>query len=246
MTRHRVSLLAGAIAAIAFVGAPARAIDFNVGGVGISSGGGSGGGVHAGTGANAGGNNAANATADLDEDGVDIDLDLLKLKQAAGHAATSDIDVGLGQSTGTSHATVDLNDDGVINADDDAQLVLDVNGDGVLSILDDANGDGIVSTSDLGIDLNGLGDSGADADLDPGDGIVGADIGGVGGAVSLGGGGSPDGLGAPPSQIELGRAFGNIDDNEVAALKLKCADVLGNPAGFDAATVSVCQALASL
>jgi hypothetical protein len=49
--------------------------------------------------------------------------------------------------------------------------------------------------------------------------------------------------GFTPEQVQA--ALANLSDEDVAALKLKCKDILANPGGFDAAAVGLCNVLAS-
>jgi hypothetical protein len=45
---------------------------------------------------------------------------------------------------------------------------------------------------------------------------------------------------------DLTDTFRNLNDEDLATLKIKCPDVLANPNAFSAAAVSICKALASL
>lgn len=60
----------------------------------------------------------------------------------------------------------------------------------------------------------------------------------------------PDGSGptapAPLTQQQFASIIDQLDDSDVQALKLKCADVMDNPSGFDEGIVGVCQLLATL
>jgi hypothetical protein len=58
--------------------------------------------------------------------------------------------------------------------------------------------------------------------------------------------GSTGAAGGALSEPEIRTALANLDDNDLAALKQKCRDVLANPGAFDAATVAICNTLASL
>ncbi len=170
-------------------------------------------------------------------------------------------------------ATVDINGDGVIDDDVTALLKLDVNGDGQLTALDDLNGDGLLDGTDLKIRLNvGEGGNGDSVELS-GTGVIDGSIdANVGDLIDLG----SLSIGTPiPTPVEtpepgitplpgdfdgtLPRVEGEIggqgdivdrlrgmDSQDVAALKIKCVDVMGNPGAFDATTVSICRALASL
>ncbi len=68
--------------------------------------------------------------------------------------------------------------------------------------------------------------------------------------ISLGTSGATAGAGAGTAtgftQATLRTALNQLDQSDVRALKLKCADVLGNPRAFDAGTVGLCQMLARL
>jgi hypothetical protein len=45
---------------------------------------------------------------------------------------------------------------------------------------------------------------------------------------------------------DLRDTLSRLDDNDVADLKKKCGDVLASPGASDAATVAVCQVIASM
>lgn len=221
----------------------------NAGGVGVSAT------------ANAATSSATGATANV---GVDTGTVL------DGQDLAADVDVKLGDPE-TLRATIDLNGDGVINTKDHALVVLDINGDGVLGILDDANGDGILNGLDLGSNdaslVIGLTTGGQSIDLGSiGRGIDLASL--PGGEISLGrigigvGAIEPDptptpdpGItplpgdfdgGATSDRSALHGSLRNLDDADIASLKVRCADVMANPGAFDAATVQVCVALAAL
>jgi hypothetical protein len=44
---------------------------------------------------------------------------------------------------------------------------------------------------------------------------------------------------------EIKAAVANLSVEDVAALKLKCKDILANPGGFDVAAVGLCAIVAS-
>jgi hypothetical protein len=75
--------------------------------------------------------------------------------------------------------------------------------------------------------------------------------GGTTGTITLG---TPPASGVPGgpvgpgglTQNQLATVLANLNDSDVQDLKKKCADVLGNPAAFDAGTIGVCQPLATL
>ena len=178
--------------------------------------------------------------------------------------ATADVNVDLGGAGKTLRATVDVNGNGVIDTDSTVAATLDINGDGILNVLDDVNGDGILSGLDLGgIDLGavelpisislptpGGGDTpsfGDDAVPGGGFPLPGGPGGGPGSDPGGPGGGPGPVAGAPDDDgDDVGRVLGNLNEPDYAALKLKCADVMGNPGEFDAATIKVCRVLASL
>ncbi len=58
--------------------------------------------------------------------------------------------------------------------------------------------------------------------------------------------GTTGAAGGALSGSEIRTALANLDDNDLAALKQKCRDVLANPGAFNAATVAICNTLASL
>ncbi len=63
------------------------------------------------------------------------------------------------------------------------------------------------------------------------------------GTIAIGTGTGTAAAGSLSGQ-EIQTALASLDPTDVAALKLKCRDVLGNPGAFSAATVAVCKALA--
>jgi hypothetical protein len=190
---------------------------------------------------------------------------------AVRQSLSGKVSVALGASN-TARAKVDLNGDGVIDAADTALLVLDINGDGLLTALDDINTDGLLSPLDLG--EIGIGALPIDVANLPE--VTLPDIGGIlpgapdeqppgftppPGGTDPGPGvpdprrrspspetPPPDVADRPPSDEggRIGRVLGNLNEPDIAALKIKCADVMGNPGGYDATTVAVCWTLASL
>ena len=65
-------------------------------------------------------------------------------------------------------------------------------------------------------------------------------------SVSTGTPGAPTGTpgqGTTVTTSQIQTALASLDNADVAALKLKCGNVLANPGAFDAATVAICKAL---
>jgi hypothetical protein len=224
---------ASAIAILAFAAGPATAqsVGVDVGGDGVSAGVSTGdtGGTTAsadvgGTGVDADvGTGDGTASASLGTvDGVDADADI-DLGGTDTTNATADVNLGDGAGT----ATLDLNDDGTIDGTDASlQAGLDVNGDGVLSGLDDVNGDGVIdaadgATGDISLALGTT--TGTPGTPDPG----------IGGLADI-------------PQDQLVGVLNSLSASDVAALKQKCVDILGNPAGASEAAISVCQVVASI
>jgi hypothetical protein len=205
---------------------------------------------------------SANANIDLDDvtNGGRVTVDL------NGDGVIDDND--------TAMARLDINGDGILNLLDDANddgVLSDADLDVVARIGEDA-ADGVVDLGlgggSGGVASFGIGGLPPAGDVDLGDGIgdidapqlPSIDIGsfGVGGIIP--GGIVPDPGEAPPPGVippdpgvipgvtdrDLTDTFRNLDDDDVAALKIKCVDVLTNPNAFDAATVAICRTLASL
>lgn len=143
---------------------------------------------------------------------------------------------------------------------------LDINSDGVLNLLDDANRDGVLNAADLDAAVN-IGRSAAAGVVDLGlgsgtDGVATFSIGGLPPGVDIGSigiGPDPDETPTPgiipnpdvnpgpvPDVTDLSDTLGNLSDQDVATLKIKCPNVLANPNAFSATTVIVCKTLASL
>jgi hypothetical protein len=201
---------------------------------------------------------SANASIDLDDvtDGGRVTADL------NGDGVIDDND--------TAMAKLDINGDGVLNFLDDA------NDDGVLNDADlDAlvsigkeEAEGAV-TFGLGGETSGTASVGIGG-LPPGDVDLGKVIGDIElpqlpsieiGSIGIGeipgpGETPPPGIipdpGVNPGPVpgvtdrDLSNTFRNLNDDDIADLKIKCADVMANPNAFDAATVAVCRVLASL
>jgi hypothetical protein len=67
-------------------------------------------------------------------------------------------------------------------------------------------------------------------------------------SIATGGPGAPAASTAPGGTFtaaDLLAALEDLDEEDVAALKQKCADVLANPGSYDAATVALCSAIAT-
>jgi len=201
---------------------------------------------------------SSNASIDLDDvtDGGRVTVDL------NGDGVIDDND--------TVMAKLDINGDGVLNSLDDA------NDDGVLNDADldalvsigkkDAKG---AVTLGLGGETGGAASVGIGGlppgDVDPGK-VIGefalpqvpsVDIGSIGfGEIPGPGEVPPPGVVPNPgvnpgpapgvSDSDLTNTFRSLSDDDIADLKIKCADVMANPSAFDAATVAICRVLASL
>lgn len=170
----------------------------------------------------------------------------------------------------TAMAKLDINGDGVLNVLDDA------NGDGVLNDADFDAAVNIGKNAAAGVVDLGLasGPGGAASfgvgglpagDVDVGDAIGDVDPGNIAGlqlpsvgSIDIGGIEPGPGEAPPPgivpnpgsvpgiSERDLTATFRNLNDDDVATLKIKCPNVLANPNAFSASTVIVCRALASL
>jgi hypothetical protein len=229
MRYRELTILAGVVAALALAQTPASALDLLGGRIHVDLG--SKNGVNANVGvrlsdqtnatasANIGGAQTANVTANVNT-GRTV---------ARSLSAKAVVDL----SDDSLHATVDLNGDGTIDGDDTAAMLkLDINGDGVLSLLDDANHDGILSAADIAVDLPDVGE------------LIGSIL-----TVDTPDATDPTPPAARPpfdsSPNDIANALHGIDDDDVAALKVKCATVLANPGFYNATTLSICRALRS-
>ena len=203
---------------------------------------------------------SANANIDLDSvtDGGRVTVDL------NGDGVIDDDD--------TAMAKLDINGDGVLNVLDDANgdgVLNDADLDAAVNIGRNA-ASGVVDLG-LGSGTGGVGSFSIGGlpvgDVDLGDldapQLPSVDIGSIGtggiGDIGIGPGPGetpPPGIipnpGVNPGPVpeiterDLSDSLRNLNDDDVAALKIKCADVMANPNAFSAATVSICKALASL
>ena len=203
------------------------------------------------------GGDVLDATVDL-EDGIETDIDILKLRN--GHAASADVDILTGEDdkvldafvdtgVGDANAVVRLSntDDGTnLNAgasldaagtSNDVMVDLTIGGGGVAGgtvvDTDAADADISINVRPRGVDLFDLVTLPLEDDED-GDGIPPVD------------GVPPDTGVAPPTNIgtdpnEIRDAFNTINDEDVAALKVNCRAVLGNPAGYSDSAVAICK-----
>jgi hypothetical protein len=203
------------------------------------------------------GGDVLDATVDL-EDGIETDIDILKLRN--GHAASADVDILTGEDdkvldafvdtgVGDANAVVRLSntDDGTnLNAgasldaagtSNDVMVDLTIGGGGVAGgtvvDTDAADADISINVRPRGVDLFDLVTLPLEDDED-GDGIPPVD------------GVPPDTGVAPPTNIgtdpnEIRDAFNTISDEDVAALKVNCRAVLGNPAGYSDSAVAICK-----
>lgn len=239
MRYRELTILTGVIAALAIAQAPASALDLLNGRVTVDVNSKSG--VNANVGArvsdrtsaaaNVGVGGAQTATADADLD--------------TGLARTLSGDAVIDLSDDKLRAKVDVNGDGLIDGNDTARLLVDINGDGLIdssdnsSVLIDLNGDGLIDQDDA--------NTAAKINLPSVGGLIGTLLSPPTTVVPPDESLPPANI--PPAEIpvdNIADTLRNIDNDDVAALKLKCADVLGSPGSYDPTTVSICQALASL
>ena len=239
MRYRELTILTGVIAALALAQTSASALDLLNGRVTVDTNTKNGLGASVGArlsertsgGANVSVGGAKTAAADVDVN--------------TGLARTLSGDAVIDLSDDKLRAKVDVNGDGVIDGNDTAHLLVDLNGDGLIdgndnsSLLIDLNGDGLVDEDDANIKAN--------VNLPNVGGLVGSLL--PPSVIVF----PPDDpippAKIPPAQIpgdRIADALRDIDNDDVAALKLKCADVLGSPGSYDPTTVSICQALASL
>ena len=240
MRYRELTILTGVIAALAIAQAPASALDLLNGRVNVD--------INSKSGIDA---NVSARVSDRTSAGANVSV-------GGAQTATVDADVSTGVARTLSgdavidlsddklRAKVDVNGDGVIDGNDTTHLLVDINGDGLIdsnddtSVLIDLNGDGLVDEKDASIKAN--------LNLPSVGGVIGTLLGPKTIVIP------PDEeplppTNNPPAQIpvdNIADALRDIDNDDVAALKLKCADVLGSPGSYDQATVSICQALASL
>jgi len=194
---------------------------------------------------------SANANIDLDDvtDGGRVTVDL------NGDGVIDEDD--------TAMVKLDINGDGILNFLDDANddgVLSDADLDVIVRIGEDA-AEGVV---DLGLGGEaggvvsfGIGGLPPAGDIDATQ-LPSIDIGsiGIGGIVPDPGEAPPPGIipnpGVNPGPLpgvtdgDLTNTFRNLNADDVAALKIKCVDVMANPNAFDAATVAICRVLASL
>ena len=188
--------------------------------------------------------NGGRITVDLNGDGV-IDED---------DTAMAKLDIN---SDGVLNLLDDANRDGVLNAADlDAAVNIGRNAAaGVVDLRVGSGTGGVGSFSIGGLPVGGV-DPG-DIDIDA-QGLPSVDIGSIGiGDIGIGPGpgeAPPPGIipnpgvnpGPVPDVTGLSDTLGNLSDQDVATLKIKCPNVLANPNAFSASAVIVCKALASL
>jgi hypothetical protein len=170
----------------------------------------------------------------------------------------------------TAMAKLDINKDGILNFLDDANddgVISDADLDVIVDIGEDA-ANGIVTLGLVdetgGVASFGIGGLPPAGDVDPGK-VIGdieapqlpsIDIGPVGEIFPGPGEGPPPGVipnpGVNPGPVpgvtdsDLTNTFRNLNDDDIADLRIKCVDVMANPNAFDAATIAICRALASL
>jgi hypothetical protein len=203
------------------------------------------------------GGEVLDATVDL-EDGIETDIDILKLRN--GHAASADLDILTGEDdkvldsfvdtgVGDANAVVRFsNGDGGTNLNagasldaagtsNDVMVDLTIGGGGVAGAAvvdtDEADADISINVRPRGVDLLDLATLPLE-DGEDGDGIPPVD------------GVPPDTGVAPPTDIgtgpnEIRDAFNTISDEDVAALKVNCRAVLGNPAGYSDSALAICK-----
>lgn len=189
--------------------------------------------------------NGGRVTVDLNGDGVIDDDDTVLAK----------LDIN---GDGILNALDDANDDGVLNdADLDALVSIGKKeAEGAVTL---GLGGGTSGTASVGI--GGLPPGDVDLDKVIGDielpQLPSIDIGSIGiGEIPGPGETPPPGIipdpGVNPGPVpgvtdrDLTNTFRNLNDDDIADLKIKCADVMANPSAFDAATVAICRVLASL
>ena len=240
MRYRELTILTGVIAALALAQTPASALELLNGRVNVDINGKDG--VDAKVGARL--TDRTGATANVSVGGsqtatVDADVSNGLARSRSGDAVIDLSDEKL-------RAKIDVNGDGLIDENDTTHALVDINGDGLIdgndetSALIDLNGDGLVDEEDASL--------GANLNLPSVGSVVGTLLGPSTAVIP------PDEEPVPPANIppaqipadDIADALRDIDNDDVAALKLKCADVLGSPGSYDQATVSICQALASL
>jgi hypothetical protein len=234
MRYRELTILSGVVAALALAQTPASALDLLNGRLSIDLG--SKDGIDANVSAKPTSTTAATASANIG--GQQTATANARLTTGTNTVRSLTADAVIDLSDDDLHATVDLNGDGSIDEEDVAAMArLDINGDGVLNLFDDANRDGLLTEADIDLTLPDAGNL-------------------IGGLL-------PEDLNLPPDEtdpippappsdtspdvtaINVENALHGIDDDDVAALKLKCVTILANPGFYDATTVSICRALGS-